>query len=117
MKTKFTLLLLALALLACYPALAGEKLTDDAIKQKLLGYWGNARHSYLYKADGVRYMCPVEPGVTTNKWDVKNGLYYEDGVPYQILTLTDTKFTYHSTGKDSITCKYQRQTKKEAEGE
>ncbi len=31
-------------------ASAGEKVSDAAIKQKLLGYWKSPRHGYLIKS-------------------------------------------------------------------
>ena len=32
------------------------------------------------------------------RWDIKNGIYYENGAPCQIVTLTDKKFVYRFYG-------------------
>jgi hypothetical protein len=65
---------------------------DAAIKRELLGYWASGRHIYWFKDDGVAYMMPRDINTTTNKWDVKNGLFYEDGRPSKIISLTRTQF-------------------------
>jgi hypothetical protein len=43
---KTTLAAVRFLALACF-ALAGEKVSDAAIKQRLLGYWKSPRHGYL----------------------------------------------------------------------
>jgi len=63
--------------------------SDAALKQKVLGYWETGRHAYLFKSDGIRYMVD---GVPTSHWDIRGGLYYEDGKPYKIATLNDKTF-------------------------
>ena len=120
MNAKLTLiapLLAAMCFASLPPLLAGEQLSDAAIKQKLLGYWGNPRHAYLYQPNGVRSMCPRKDSTTTNKWDVRGGLYYEDGDAYRIVTLDARTFAYQGVGSDRTTYTYRRKTKKEAEGE
>jgi len=93
-----------------------EKLSDSAIKEKLFGYWGNARHSYLIKSDGIMYMCPRDICTTTNRWDVRNGKFYLDSEPNEIVVLTDRKFVYRSLGAKPFTVTWARLTEKEAEG-
>jgi hypothetical protein len=115
MKTKLVPVLAAL-LVAIWCASAGEKLSDSAIKEKLLGYWGNARHSYLIKSDGVMYMCPRDISTTTNRWDVKDGQFYLDSDPHEIVALTEKKFVYRSVGLKSFTVTWARLTEKQAEG-
>jgi hypothetical protein len=69
-------------------------MSDAAIKEKLLGYWQSPRHGYHLTTDGKMYMCPRKYASTTNRWDVKNGMFYQDGDPFRIVTLTNTKFVY-----------------------
>jgi hypothetical protein len=102
-----------LAILLCLlPAFGDEKLSDAAIKAKVLGYWGNPRHAYLIKDDGVIYMCPRH--ISTR--EVKAGKFYLDSEPYQIVALTDTKFIYRSLGSKAFTVTWRRLTEKDAEG-
>ena len=112
---KSSLVLASLALIAGF-VFANEKLSDSAIKEKLLGYWGNARHSYLIKSDGVMYMCPRDISTTTNRWDVKDGKFYLDSDPHEIVVLTDKKFVYRTLGAKPFTFSWTRLTEKEAEG-
>lgn len=79
---------LALVFLAASAAHAD----DAAIKKELLGYWASGRHIYWFKDDRIAYMMPRDVNTTTNKWDVKNGLFYEDGRPSKIISLTRTQF-------------------------
>lgn len=113
MKTK---LIPAFLFLTAWSIFAGENLPDSVIKEKVLGYWGNARHSYLIKSDGVMYMCPRDISTTTNRWDVKNGRFYLDSDPHEILILTNKKFAYRSLGTKPFTVTWSRLTEKEAEG-
>ena len=112
---KSSLVLASLALIAGF-VFANEKLSDSAIKKKLLGYWGNARHSYLIKSDGVMYMCPRDISTTTNRWDVKDGKFYLDSDAHEIVVLTDKKFVYRTLGAKPFTFSWTRLTEKEAEG-
>jgi hypothetical protein len=113
MKTKLVLAFLSLIVSLIF---AGEKLSDSAIKEKILGYWGNPRHSYLIKSDGVMYMCPRDISTTTNRWEVKDGKFYLDADPHEILVLNDKKFVYRSLGAKPFTVTWARLTEKEAEG-
>ena len=54
---------------------AGEKMSDAEIKQKLLGYWSNPHHSYHIAADGIMYMCPRWAATTKNTWSVKEASF------------------------------------------
>jgi hypothetical protein len=113
-------LTLTLATLLCVinsASIADDRTSDSVIKEKLLGYWGNPRHSYLFKSDGIIYMCPRSISTTTNRWHVKGGLFYWDSEPNEILVLTNKKFVFRSTGDNRTTFTYKRVTKKEAEGE
>jgi hypothetical protein len=92
---KLTVTILSLFLSATSFVMAGEKMSDAEIKQKLLGYWLSPRHGYHFTADGIIYMCPRKYGTTTtNRWDVKNGTFYWDSSPHTIITLNDKKFVY-----------------------
>jgi hypothetical protein len=115
MKTKLHLLILALALLANFPAMAGEKLSDDAIKQKILGYWTGPRWAVQYKSDGLKYSLSTDS--RPSQWDVKGGAYYEDSDRYDILILTDKKFAFRYHGGVGVpTTTYTRITKAQAVG-
>jgi hypothetical protein len=96
--------------------LAADALSDTAIKEKILGYWGNARHSYLIKSDGIMYMCPRDISTTTNRWDVKDGMFYLDGDAHKIISLTDQQFVYRSTGAKPFTVTWKRLSEQQAEG-
>lgn len=109
--TKLVLMMLVV-LFAAVPAVRAD---DAAIKRQLLGYWQSPRHQYLYKSDGVRYMVPRPENTTTNRWDVRNGLYYEDGEPYKIITLTRTVFKYQAVHGNPTVFPLTRITKAEAE--
>jgi hypothetical protein len=112
---KQILAILTVVLMATCRALAGEKMSDAEIKQKLLGYWKSPRHGYLIKSDGVMYMLPRASDTTANRWDVRNGVYYEDSDPFDIVTLTVNKFVYRDRGHDHATYTLQRISKEEAE--
>lgn len=116
MRTKLIIpTLTAIVAISALPGCVGNVPADAATKQKLLGYWRSPRHDYLYKADGVRYMQPRPPCTTTNRWDVKGGVYFEDSEPYDIVSHTDQTFAYRSRDADQITFTLKRITKKEAE--
>jgi hypothetical protein len=91
---KLTLTTLTLLLCMACLALAGEKMSDDQIKQKLLGYWSSPRHGYHIADDGVIYMCPRKYATTTDHWNVKDSKFYWDNLPHTIVTLTDDKFVF-----------------------
>jgi len=111
---KVTVTILSLLLSMTYFVMAGEKMSDAAIKQKLVGYWKSPRHGYLIKSDAIMYRPPRKYATTTNRWDVKNGMFYQDGSPCQIVSLTNEKFVYRdSRGTYVLT----RSTKEEADPE
>jgi len=104
MKTKAILANIVVSLLlGILTVSAGERMSDAAIKQKLLGYWKSPRHEYLIKSDGIMYMLPREEGTTTNRWDVKGGKFYQDGGPYEIVSLTAKKFVYRGSSGPTFT--------------
>jgi len=94
---KVTVTILSLLLSMAYSVMAGEKMSDPEIKQKLLGYWKSPRHGYLIKSDGVMYMLPRKYATTTNRWDVRGGRFYQDAAACEIVTLTDKKFVYRDS--------------------
>jgi hypothetical protein len=60
-------------------------------------------------------MCPtVGPNhaTTTNRWHVRNGMFYQDGEPYKIVKLAQSEFDYEAVkesgvqvdGKFIVTC-------------
>jgi hypothetical protein len=74
--------------------------SDAQIKARLLGYWLSPRHAYLIQANGLMRMCPTRgpsPSTTVNRWDVRNGMFYQDDDPFRIVKLTQTEFDYAST--------------------
>jgi hypothetical protein len=106
MKTTLAKTAMVLALLM---AAAMAQADDATMKKEMLGYWASGRHGYLYKDDGISYMLG---GTTTNKWDVRDGMYYEDGTAYKIIAFTKTKFTFQ--GRNGIYT-LKRLTKEDAE--
>jgi len=91
--------------------------SDDAIKQKLVGYWLSPRHGYLINSDGIIYMLPRKYATTTNRWKVRNGLFYWDDMPHEILILGDKQFVYRSRDAHPATFKLLRSTREEADPE
>jgi lysozyme inhibitor LprI len=90
--------------------------SDAEIKAKLLGYWQSPRHAYLLKSDGIMYMCPTNYATTKNTWDVKGGLFYQDGQPHRIVTLNRLEFVYEPINGAGDRFPLLRTTEKEAEG-
>jgi len=68
---------------------AADTASDAALRRKVLGYWKTGRHAYLFKSDGIRYMVG---GTPTRHWDIRGGVYYEDGKPYKISKLNEKEF-------------------------
>jgi hypothetical protein len=119
MKTRVTLLTVIVPFLmtTLSSSMAGDKMSDPAIKQQLLGYWKSPRHEYLIKSDGLIYMLPRKYATTTNRWDVKDGLFYWDGLPHEIITLNDKRCVYRSRDRNPTTFTLIRSTKAEADPE
>ena len=114
-KTLPLLALAAILAMSCFSANAGEKSSDAQIKAKLLGYWQSPRHAYLIAEDGVVYMCPRSICTTTNRWDVKGGLFYWDSDPCDILKMTSKTFVYREVGAGGEGYKLTKITKEQAE--
>ena len=95
----------------------GDKRSDSAITQKLLGYWSSPRHGYHIAPDGIIYMCPRKYATTTNHWAVKDRKFYWDNLPHTIVTLTDKKFVYREIGGQGRTATLIRGTKEEVDPE
>ena len=97
-------------------ASAQEKPGDSAIKRKLPGYWKSPSHPYLFKSNGIVRMCPTTICTTTNTWDVIDGIFYWDAIPYEIVSLTDKELLFRPVGKrDQGPYMIKRITRKEAE--
>jgi hypothetical protein len=100
MKTKLTRAAMVLILICSLTTAAmADTASDAAMKRKLLGYWKSGRHSYLFKSDGICYM--VE-GTTTYHWDIRDGVYYVEAKPYEIMSLNGNEFEYRSRDKNAI---------------
>jgi hypothetical protein len=80
-------------------------------------YWllDESSPRYLIQDNGLMRMCPtVGPNraMTTNRWDVRNGMFYQDGEPYKIVKLSKSEFDYEAVrgsgvevdGKFILTC-------------
>ena len=96
---------------------AEPKPFDLAIKQKLLGYWKFPRNGCYIAAGGKMYMCPRKDATETNNWDLKDGKFYWNNVPYTIVTLNDTKFVYREIGAHGTTFTLIRGTKEDCDPE
>ena len=112
---KLPITILSLLLSMTYFVMAGEKMSNTEIKQKLLGYWSSPRHGYHIAADGIIYMCPRKYATTTDQWNVKDGKFYWDNLPHTIVTLTDKKFVYREIGGHGTTFTLIRGTKEEVD--
>ena len=77
----------------------GDKPSDLAIKQKLLGYWKSSQQVYHIVADGKMYVDRGQDQ-TTERWNVKNGKFYWGNVPCTIVTLTDNNFVFREIGSE-----------------
>jgi tetratricopeptide (TPR) repeat protein len=91
----------------------GDKPSDSAIKQKLLGYWKFPKAVCYIAADGKMYVGPRKSETEASRWNVKNGKFYWDNVPYTIVTLTDNKFVFREIGGQEATLTLIRSTKEE----
>ena len=91
----------------------GDKPSDLDIKQKLLGYWKFPKAVCYIAADGKMYVGPRKSETEASRWDVKNGKFYWDKVPYTIVTLTDNKFVFREIGGQEATLTLIRSTKEE----
>jgi hypothetical protein len=99
---------------ANFETATADSASDAAMKQKLLGYWHSGRHAYLFKSDGICYM--VE-GTTTSHWDIRGGVYYDDGIPCKIVSLNEKEFEFRSLDNAShyLEDRWERCSKKEIE--
>jgi tetratricopeptide (TPR) repeat protein len=95
----------------------GDKPVDSAIKQKVLGYWTFPKAVCYIAADGKMYVGPRKNETEKNRWDVKNGNFYWENVPYTIVTLTDNKFVFREIGAGGTTFTLIRSTKEEVDPE
>ena len=73
---KLTVTILSLLFSMTYFVMAGEKMSDAEIKQKLIGYWSSSRHVYHIESDGIIYMCPRKNNQMPQHWNVKDGKFY-----------------------------------------
>ena len=63
------------------------------------------------------YVRPRKDATETSRWNVKNGNFYWDNVPYTIVTLTDNKFVFREIGAKETTFILIRGTKEEVNPE
>jgi hypothetical protein len=105
MKIKLTRPALVLTLICAATAAAMADTASDAVmKRKLLGYWNSGRHAHLFKSDGTHYADVLTAALadgTPHHWDIRDGLYYDDGTSYKILMLTEKKFEFRSLDKSA----------------
>jgi hypothetical protein len=106
MKTKLIRPAMVLILICTVTAAATADTASDAvIKRKLLGYWNSGRHAHLFKSDGTHYADVLAAAMgdegTPHHWDIRSGLYYDDGTPYKILILNEKKFEFRSLDKNA----------------
>jgi hypothetical protein len=86
MKTKVQAIVIAfMALLAATQA-RGD---DAAIKRQLVGRWKTPGGTVMLKADGTMRQSGF-PG--PQKWDVRQGVFYDHRDSFTILSLTETSF-------------------------
>jgi hypothetical protein len=110
---KVSATIVSLLLSTTSSVMAGEKMSDAEIKQKLVGYWSSGRHGYYIAADGIMYMCPRKYATTTNHWNVKDGKFYWSNSRFAIVTLTDKKVVCREIGGQGNTLNLVRRTKEE----
>ena len=80
-------------------AQAQSRLSDSQIVSRLVGCWKSPRVLYDIQCDGVMTSrWPVYPVPTNHTWAVRDGIFYQDGEPYQILVVDDWHFIYQSYG-------------------
>jgi hypothetical protein len=115
MKTILIRSAIVLTLICTLTAAAtADTASDAALKRKLLGYWQSGRHAYLFKSDGIIYM--VE-GIPTTHWDIRGGVYYEDGSPKGTVSMKGKEFEFHARDKNApcMLCTVERCSKKDIE--
>jgi hypothetical protein len=98
-------ILILMAVASLIMAATASAQSDAQIKSELLGYWMSPRHGYLIQDNGLMRMCPtVGPNhsTTTNRWDVRNGMFYQDGEPYKIVKLTKSEFDYEAVRESGV---------------
>jgi hypothetical protein len=95
-------------------ASAGKNLSSAQIKHKLLGYWKFSKALCYIAADGKMYVGPRKNQMDADKWDVRDGKFYWNGVQYIIVTLTDSNFVFRENFGQKTTFTLVRSTKEEA---
>ncbi len=94
----------------------GDKPSDLALKQKLLGYWKSPHQLYHIAADGKMYVGRGED-LTTERWNVRNGKFYWWNVPYKIVILTEKEFVFREMDGQGEPFTLVRSTKAEADSD
>ena len=94
----------------------GDKPSDMALKQKLLGYWKSPRQLYHMAADGKMYVGRGQD-LTTERWNVRNGKFYWWNVPYKIVLLTEKEFVFREMDGQGEPFTLVRSTKAEADSD
>ncbi len=84
-----------IAALAIVGAAYADSATDARLKAAIVGKWFSARHEYAYTATGFVYMGSPkdwQPGYFRDTWDVRDGIYYENGEPQRKISLSRKKW-------------------------
>ena len=85
---------------------------DLTLKEKLLGWWASAHHAYRFRDDGLCYAQGSGTGST--RWDVRDGVYYENDTPFDVVSLTDLEFVCRSRGASPASLRLHRVSETEA---
>jgi len=73
---------------------------------KLLGWWASKNHAYRFKDDGICYA--LGHGSGNSSWDFRDGVYYENGTPFDVVSLTDQEFVCRTRGPHPVTVRLNR---------
>jgi uncharacterized repeat protein (TIGR03803 family) len=92
-------------------SLVANNVQDMTRQQLLLGWWAGAKRGYEFRDDGVCYAQGSAKG--TSKWAIREGVYYENSLPYDIVSLTSDQFIFRS--RSGITVTLHRVSEAEAE--
>jgi hypothetical protein len=87
---------------------------DAAIKKRLLGYWKGSRDKYLINDGGMMYVSPISPIPAPDRWDIRDGLWHDNGEPFKIISLTESQFVIQDVFHDQSTYTMTRITAEEA---
>ena len=96
------LLVLALGLMVLSTQ-AQPPLSDSRIRCGLIGCWKSPRDIYEIQCNGTMTRTwPLFPVPATYTWTVQNGIFYQNGEPYEILAIDDQRIIYQQmSGRDA----------------